>query len=556
MITFWILAAALVVIALVIILPALLRPAREQNSVDRREQNIQIARESLHNLDNEFRRGSLNQEEYDQARAELEISLHEDVATGVEESSRPQKKPAFLSALLITAVLSGGTFYLYQYLGNPHAVTLASTAPAPGSEHSITSMIEQLEARLKKDPDDVEGWLMLGRSYMTEENYSRAEEVYSRLLKDDPENAEVMLLKADALAMMAGGRIGGEPEKLILAALELEPRNFTGLWLAGMVARENGDNEKALQHWYKLREMLPEGSQDLTNLEQLIAQLENPAAASIEQQIPDIDAMVAQLEEKLKTEPENPTGWFMLGRSYMVMKRFPDAATAFEEAHKQNPQDADTKLSLADALAMTNGGKMAGRPAQLVDEALALSPENPKALWLAGMAAREINMNQQAISYWQRLLPLLASDPKSSEEVKSLILQAGGTIPTSDPTSTASTPIADTDGVRALVSISAELLSNTSPDDLVFVYAKAVQGPPMPLAAARRQVRELPLDITLDDSMGMMPQLKMSDHTQWIVGARISKSGQPIAASGDLYAESGPVGPGDRVELLINQIVP
>ena len=417
-------------------------------------------------------------------------------------------------------------------------------------------MIEQLETRLKKDPDDAEGWLMLGRSYMAEENYARAEEVYSRLLKDDPENAEVMLLKADAMAMLAGGKIIGEPEKLILAALELDPDNFTGLWLAGMVARENGDNDTALQSWYKLRELLPEGSQDLANLEQLIAQLENPASASIEDQIPDIDAMVVQLEEKLKAEPDNPTGWFMLGRSYMVMKRFPDAATAFEEAHKQNPLDAETKLSLADALAMTSGGKMAGRPAQLVDEALVLAPENPKALWLAGMAAREINMNEQAVSHWQKLLPLLASDPQSTEEVKSLILQAGGSIPTTDPTSTNNSLSADSNGVQAMVSISPEMLSRASPDDLVFVYAKAVEGPPMPLAAARRQVRELPLAITLDDSMAMMPQLKMSDHSQWIVGARISKSGQPIAASGDMFSESGPVGPGDRVELLINQIVP
>ena len=116
MITFWIFAAALVVIALAIILPALLKPAHKQVTVDRREQNIQIARESLRNLDNEFRRGTLDQAEYDQARAELEVSLHEDVTSGSEESFRPQKKPAFLTALLVTAVVSGGTLYIYQYL--------------------------------------------------------------------------------------------------------------------------------------------------------------------------------------------------------------------------------------------------------------------------------------------------------------------------------------------------------------------------------------------------------------------------------------------------------
>lgn len=552
MTTFWILAAALVIIALAIVLPALLKPAREQHSVDRREQNIRIAREALRDLENEFQRGTLDQEDYDQARTELEAGLFDDVATGAEESSRAQKHPAYVSALIVTAVLAGGSYYLYQYLGNPRAVTLASSAPAPGGQHSVASMIDQLEARLEKNPDDTEGWLMLGRSYMSEENYVKADEVYSRLLTEDPQNAEYMLLKADAMAMKAGGRISGEPEALILAALERDPENFTGLWLAGMVAREKGDTETALQRWYTLRELLPEGSQDLANLEQLIAQLENPSAPQ-QEAAPDIDAMVVQLEEKLKAEPENPTGWFMLGRTYMVMKRFPDAVTAFEKAHSQNPQDAETKLALADALAMTGGGKLAGRPAQLVEEALTLAPENPKALWLAGMAAREINMNEKAVEHWQKLLPLLASDPQSSEEVASLILQAGGTLPSASSNATAT---ADTDGVRATVSISPELLSRTSPDDLVFIYAKAVSGPPMPLAAARHRVSELPLEITLDDSMAMMPQLKMSSQPQWIVGARISKSGQPTASSGDLFIETGPVGPGTQVQLLINQIVP
>lgn len=552
MITFWILAAALIVISLALILPVLLKTVGRSSDIDRRQQNIQIAKESLQNLETELQRGSLSEEDYQKAKTEVEMGLHEDVQIEASEITREQKKPALLTALLVAITVPVGSVLLYQHLGNPRAVTIAS-APLSGNEqHSMASMIEQLEARLAQDADDVEGWLMLGRSYMTEENYDKADETYGRLLELEPDNAEYMLLKADAMAMKAGGQIRGEPEKLILAALEKDPDNFTGLWLAGMVARENGDNATALKHWNKLKGILPEGSQDLTNLEQLIAQIDG-AATPTQQAVPDIDAMVKQLEDKLKTEPQNPTGWFMLGRSYMIMKRFPDAVAALEEAHKLNDQDPETKLSLADALAMTNSGKMAGRPSELVEEALVLTPENPKALWLAGMAAREINMNEKAISYWQKLLPLIASDPQSTEEVKSLILQAGGAVPTGTPSASAAN---SQDSVTASVRVSDTLASRIQPDDVVFIYAKAFNGSPIPLAAARKQVRDLPIEITLDDSMGMMPQMKMSDHEQWTVGARISKSGQPTASSGDLFFETGPVKSGDQIELLINQIVP
>ncbi len=546
MTTFWLLAAALTLIALVLIVPVLIRTSANRATVNRRDQNILIAKDRLRELENEFQRGSLSQQDYEQAKDELEQGLFSDMSGG-EDSSQGEKNPAWITAVVVALIIPGLSFLLYSYLGNPKAVEFALVQADP--EAGMQAMITQLEARLEKDPSDIDGWLMLGRTHMEEENFAKAEAVYDRLLKIEPESPDYMLLKADALAMKSGGRIIGEPEALILAALEKDPNNVTGLWLAGMAARDKGDKETALQHWNKLRGILPAGSQDLASLEQLIAQLNNDAPAVADQHIADIESMVSGLEEKLKSNPDNPTGWLMLGRSYLLMKRFPEAVTALEEALKQNSGDPTTMLALADATAMSNGGRMYGRPSELVEAVLVKSPENPKALWLAGMAERERGNNDKAITHWQKLLPLLAEDPASADEVKSLILQAGGTIPeqTAGKEGTAS--------VSVSVNLDEKLAASVNPQDTVFIYVKAFQGPPMPLAAARIQVKDLPLTLTLDDSMGMMPQLKMSDHEQLIVGARISQSGQAIAAKGDLFTELGPVKHGDNVELKIDQIV-
>ena len=544
---FWLIAAALILIALILILPTLIRSNKAEPAVDRRQQNILIAREKLADLEAEFQRGSLDRQDYEQMKGELEQGLFDDVSES-SSASAGQKKPAWLSAALLTLAVPLATVLIYQQIGDPQAFNPPGVMPA-GNAEEMRELIDNLEVRLAEDPTDIDGWLLLGRTYMAEENYLKAEETFTKLLAQEPDNPDFMLLKADAMAMNAGGRIEGEPEQLIQAALEMDPQNFTALWLAGMAARERGDNQTALAHWTKLQGLLPEGSEDLANLNQLVAQL-NGETGSPAPQAPDIASMVKQLEDRLEADPQNPTGWLMLGRSYLIMQRFPEAVSALEEAIKQNPDDPVTLLTLADADAMSNGGRMAGRPAELVGKVLAMEPDNPKALWLAGIVARESGDDAKAVEHWQRLLPLISNDPTSTEEVKNLISQAGGTVKESEKSNPGIMS-----SLEATISLADQFAGQVQPGDTVFIYVKAFNGPPMPLAAARKQVSDLPLTITLDDSMSMIPEMKMSNHGQLIVGARISKTGQAIAASGDLFAEQGPVKSGDKVELTINQMV-
>ena len=294
---------------------------------------------------------------------------------------------------------------------------------------------------------------------------------------------------------------------------------------------------------------------------------------------PDIDTMIAGLQKKMEADPNNAKGWYMLGRSYMVVKRFPEAVKSYERALKLKPESADIMLSLADSLAMVNSGEIVGRPVALINAALKIEPNNLTALWLGGMAARQQGEYLTAIERWKKVLPLV-QDPQEKQEVNSLITEAVSKLSPEQKASLATTdsnvvvkatsvkenktespdssdsPASDAKGagISVTVSLSPEMKDKVKPTDIVFVYAKALSGPPMPLAAAKKQVKDLPFEVFLDDSMAMMPTMKLSAFSEVVVGARISLSGQPIAQSGDFYREQKPVKAGDKISLEIDTV--
>jgi cytochrome c-type biogenesis protein CcmH len=280
---------------------------------------------------------------------------------------------------------------------------------------------------------------------------------------------------------------------------------------------------------------------------------------------PDIDTMVARLQQKMNDNPDNPKGWYMLGRSYMVLKKYPEAAKSFDRAYKLMPESADTILSLADALSMSNNGQLTGRPTKLVTKALSIEPQNITALWLSGMASRQQGDYLTAITQWQKVIPLILDKPQEVVEVEKLINDAKKNLsPDQQQSLSKKTELASTakvkekqsgKGIKVSVSISSAMQEQVSPNDLVFIYAKAMSGPPMPLAALRKQVKDLPIDIELNDDMAMMPNLKLSSFPEVIVGARVSKTGRPIAQDGDLYSEQSSIKAGDKVSLEINTVL-
>ena len=270
----------------------------------------------------------------------------------------------------------------------------------------------------------------------------------------------------------------------------------------------------------------------------------------------NMEQSINKLKARLFDNPDDLEGWFLLGRSYMSMGRYQESADAMGKVYAKVQNHAGVILGYADALAMANGGKLAGKPFELVQQALALEPNNATGLWLSGLAYEEQGQFKQALASFKKLKPQL-TDANSSARVNQLIAKMEtqlGLPPSKDEPQQLA---ASAGGIDVVVMASDQVMAKLSGNEMVFIYAKAMQGLPMPLAAKRISVKELPITIRLDDSMAMMPQMKLSNFELVKVGARISKSGNAIAAKGDFIKEVSSVksSGGGKVTLIVDGVV-
>ncbi|MDH5339781.1 MAG: tetratricopeptide repeat protein [Rubrivivax sp.] len=274
-----------------------------------------------------------------------------------------------------------------------------------------------------------------------------------------------------------------------------------------------------------------------------------------------MDGMARTLEKRLKDNPGDAAGWAMLARTYTVLGRPADALPAYRQAESLRPDDPVLLADYADALAMTQGQRIAGEPMKLVERALKLDPDNLKALSLAGTEAFDREDWKAALAHWERLRSLAPADNPLAQQIQGGIEEARRRAGLPQEAAAASPAKGGTEApaaaaaaggarVGGTVSLAAPLASQAAPDDTVFIFARAAQGSRMPLAVLRRQVRDLPIQFSLDDSMAMSPAARLSTAPQVIVGARISKSGQAMPQPGDLLGETEPVAPG-RLDLKI-----
>ena len=267
-----------------------------------------------------------------------------------------------------------------------------------------------------------------------------------------------------------------------------------------------------------------------------------------------LDEMHAAIRERLRDNPEDAEGWFMLGRTLMAKQQYAQAVAAYQRSNELIPEEPGILFALADAMAMQDNGNLQGEPEALIKRGLEKAPMFPNGLWLAGMAAEQRQDYAAAHDYWTRLLPLIADNPDSTREIRRLI----GVLEQSDPSLAAATDATPATAELSLrIDISTELKGRADPEDAVFIYAKAVQGPPMPLAVKRMQLKDLPVEVTLSDADAMMPAMKLSSFDQVVVGARVSRSGNPVAQNGDFFAETGGIDRGNpppRIELTIDQV--
>ena len=285
-----------------------------------------------------------------------------------------------------------------------------------------------------------------------------------------------------------------------------------------------------------------------------------------------VDAMLVKLAQRLETGTGSPAsdlqGWTMLARSYAVLQRFAESDRAYARAVTLAPDDPQLLADRADVLAVLQGQSMAGEPDRLIAKALQIDPRNLKALALAGSSAYQRKDFAAARGHWQQARDLAPPGSEFAADMdRSLVEVAGaaGAAGATNAAGAAASQAPKTAGIQAdeagparitgRVSLAPALAASTKPTDTVFIFARAAEGPRMPLAILKRTVAELPITFTLDDSMAMSPEMKLSKFPRVIVGARVSRSGNAMPQPGDLHGESPPKRTQEKgLELVIDTV--
>lgn len=280
-----------------------------------------------------------------------------------------------------------------------------------------------------------------------------------------------------------------------------------------------------------------------------------------------LDALTERLRQRLEQNPGDGLGLALLARSYVELGRHAEAVPIYERAAKLMPDDPQLLADYADALGVLHGRRLEGKPEALIQQALRLDPRHVKALMLAGTVAFDRKHYAKAASYWEQAQANLPpdADPEVVHELSGGIEEALGFLGNRSRAVTATPPIAkapsrDTGSAMAItgtVKLVPSLEGKGVPDDTLFVFARSVDGPPMPVAIVRATKRDLPFAFRLDDATSPMPSRKLSDMDRVVVVARLSKSGDAMPKPGDLQGVSEPLKPGrNGLTIIIDRELP
>jgi cytochrome c-type biogenesis protein CcmH len=449
---FWILSAGLLALALLFIVPPLLRSTRVDSAPDQDSLNLQVFQQRLAELDGDLAAGNLDQAQYDAARHDLERELLYDLDTA--DGERPpaadaRAVPSPWLAVALAVLVPAGAVLAYMQLGDreiiPRIEAAASGVPGAGpAGHAGTEtpplevLVQRLADKLAQDPSNLEGWVMLARTYFATDQPAKALGAMERAYALAPKEANVVIAYAEAVAANQANRLDGRPADLIRSALEIDPANPSARWLSGMLAYQEERFTDAADTWQSILDEM------------------DPA-----------DSESAQIRQMVEEARGRATGG-------------------------------------------SPGNQLAGAPAPEAPTATAPVADDPA------------------------VAPPPAAEPPAVES------QAAPA------------------GVQVSVQLDPGLAAQTAPTDTVFVFARAASGPPMPLAVQRFSVADLPVSVTLDDSMAMTPAMRLSSFPQVVVGARVSKSGQAMPQTGDLEGLTGPLesAASAPVSVTINQVRP
>ena len=363
---FWILAALLIAGALLFVLPPLFRKGSNAG-VAAQPLNIAVYRDQQQELQADRRAGTLNDEQYERARLELERRLLDDVAADQAPATTAlpmSRAPAIVVGLAVPLLAVA----LYFAVGNPRALAPVAmpTDTADGvTAHQIEAMVAKLAERMKQNPDDSQGWAMLAKSYAVMGRFEDAAAAYAKAVERVPDNPQLLADYADALAMARGQNLQGEPEALVMRALKIDPDHTKSLALAGTIAFDRKDYAAAIQYWEKLATLVAPDSEIGRSLQSSITEARGLAGATGAAKTADKPIAATSI-------PANVSGTLTLAPALAGKAAPGDAVFIFARAAegsriplailRKKVSDLPLAFTLDDSMAMSPANRLSGTP--------------------------------------------------------------------------------------------------------------------------------------------------------------------------------------------------
>ncbi len=366
MMVFWLVAVLLIAAALLFLLPPLIQKARgavADDTFGRDELNITIFKDQLAELERDLSVGVVTQDQYETAKHDLERSFLQNTNTENDESvSQVDRVIGRSAAVVITILIPVMAVSIYNLLGSGkaglHPEDARPQVQAEGHKGTLEEQVRMLQDQLQTNPDDVEGWTMLARSYYFLKQYGAAAETFARasgLQKDS--NAELLADYADALAMANGRNMAGKPYELVKKALTIKPKYQKALWLAGTATYQTGDFESTLGYWKRLLEIFPKGSDNYAQMQKNIAEIQQKLGLPVDAEIQmaatggaSISGVVS-LDESLMLDAAIGDTLFVYARA-ATGPRMPLAIV------RKTVKDLPLKFTLNDSMAMNPAMKL------------------------------------------------------------------------------------------------------------------------------------------------------------------------------------------------------
>ncbi len=470
--TFWIAIGGLSLIAIIPILWPLLRPGA--SNVTRLDHDIEVYRDQLREVKAELAANAMSERDAEEAEREIERRILR--AAEADKGVRQPTPPSALTAVFLALLLPAFTLLVYSQIGRPmqpdqplaQRDTAPTSAPTMTADQSdqVREMVEGLAQRLREQPDDAEGWTLLGRSRAVLGQFEEAAAALRRAVALSEDNADLLVSLGDILTKAAGGTITSEALDAFAKARQIAPDNLAARYFLAMADLQSGQPRKAYDAWLALYSDLPPNDENRQVLAEQIRRVARhlgidpeqglksdapPLAAgsptpSTPPAMPDgpgpdraamaeaaklspserrefIESMVGRLAERLREEPDDFDGWMRLGRSYVVLQKRQMASEAYRRAAELRPDDPVPLNTLATMLieAVPADQPIPESTLSVLRRLETVQPNNPRALWFLGLADAGAGRREEAIRRWRRLYNQLPAQSKQRADLKAAI---------------------------------------------------------------------------------------------------------------------------------------